>query len=471
MLLKPAAMATRAAIAQSGIVYDQRSSGRTVSREQPLDGEREADPRHHEHGRLREEDDAQPGQAGPHQPLRRRVGPTEIERQEQEENRCGGVHLVLLHLGTVAEERNRDGAERDGERHAPSVERALREPPEEHEPHDTREERKQPQRQLVLAKENRREALGEEKASRRHLVELERLGQQLAERKADDVAGEKDLIEPERSVRQVRPHAQRHAQQDERGQQATHSAGSRREVAPIGVAQHPAVADDPIPAAPQRVHQHRVARVEHGHRRRAGARAPAHVHEHRRVALLLAVDRWGRLRDRWRRLRNRCGGRLGCRLRSRWLLRPGRRRWSLRGFQRRRFLWKRVATSGVTPSRVGDHDCGGLGRGGLLVALSYLPNLPTAMMSATATAPITDQRTQWRSAVEGRGWIRFGGNSWPQRGQRVATLSARWPHCGHSISGMVVEYQTQTGFRATPAPGTGSAAGRPARSTPSPGCR
>ena len=95
----------------------------------------------------------QPGQPGEHQPPGGGVPSPEIERDEEQEDRGGRVHRVLLHLRAVPAERDPDGEEADRERHSPPIERALREAAEEQSTDDAAEKRKEPERELASAED------------------------------------------------------------------------------------------------------------------------------------------------------------------------------------------------------------------------------------------------------------------------------------------------------------------------------
>jgi hypothetical protein len=117
----------------------------------------------------------------------------------------------------MGDQRRREREDADGERGDPGRLETPRERSEEDESEESREERHDPQRVLRRA-ENRRRPLREREESRRgDLVEVERLGDERAERPVKDVFGERDLVDPERRVREVLPEAERDARDDEDG--------------------------------------------------------------------------------------------------------------------------------------------------------------------------------------------------------------------------------------------------------------
>ena len=88
------------------------------------------------------------------------------------------------------------------------------------------EKREQSQRQLVLAEREDGELLDEQEPAWGDLVELERLREQVTERKPEDVARQENLVERERRIRRVRPNAERCADQHQQGEKPRAAQGA-----------------------------------------------------------------------------------------------------------------------------------------------------------------------------------------------------------------------------------------------------
>ena len=204
---------------------EQHPAVARVTRRQPAKRERRADPRHDDDRRLREPRQQEPDGPGDRQASGRAIPLPKIQGEQQEQDRRRRVHRVLLHFGAIPNEGNRDGIERDREGNGPPVEHPLGEPAEEEDAGDGAQEGEEPQRELGLTQQRDHHPLRQQKSPRRDLVEVERAGEQVAQRQPDDVAAEKDLVQPEGHVRGIRPSAQPDAEQDEETQESGHWKG------------------------------------------------------------------------------------------------------------------------------------------------------------------------------------------------------------------------------------------------------
>src|SRR5262249_37757907 len=166
----------------------QRAAGFSFSRKEPFERKVEPDPGHHEHGRLRKPNNEKARDAGECEPLRGSVALEQLQRKERQDN-CGKqIALVLLNFSAEPDERHANREKKQRNRRPDGRQDFFRQAPEKKKAGEATNERNQPQRHLVRAKNVYRKPLEEQKSARRDLVQRERFRKEVAQRQLQNVA-------------------------------------------------------------------------------------------------------------------------------------------------------------------------------------------------------------------------------------------------------------------------------------------
>ncbi len=192
----------------------QRPGGGAPAADEGEPEEGGADPGEHQDGGLREPDrdraGRSEGQAAPH----RRPAARQLERQPGEGERHRQVGRVLLHLGAIEDEGRGGGEERRPQDEAGAGEDMAGHGDEERQRGEPAEEGEEAEGVFARSEGHDGELLDEEESPRRHLAEGERPAEQVRQRAVDDVARQRQLVEPEGGVPQVLPEAKDRPQGD-----------------------------------------------------------------------------------------------------------------------------------------------------------------------------------------------------------------------------------------------------------------
>ncbi len=194
----------------------QGPRGRRVALEEPGDEQRAPEAGERQHRRLREPDQSGARQPGGHTPRSCGIGLAQPQRHERHRDDRRHVDAVRLDLGAVADERSADREHRDREGHGVAVEQPPREKEEHHERREADGKQQEAEREVALPEHAADPLLGQHEAHGRDLVVAERFGGQRRRGAVDQIADDRELVEPERRVRGVLEDAQRRPDRHER---------------------------------------------------------------------------------------------------------------------------------------------------------------------------------------------------------------------------------------------------------------
>ena len=138
---------------------------------------------------------------------------------EDHDDRAEHIDTVLFGFGRVLDQRYCERGERRGHERGARLEEPAGHEWKERERREASEERRQPERQLTVAQQGGRQ-LGREQVRRGSaLVVVQRPGDEVERGAVEDVAGDRDLVDPQRGAAEILPGAQRRAHDEERDDQ------------------------------------------------------------------------------------------------------------------------------------------------------------------------------------------------------------------------------------------------------------